>query len=97
MALPIVNTREDLDKLKETDRASFLEFTNYLSGTRKRKVDVAVYPDDYNTPGFEGDRIEPIWEEVESLYTIQRFGFETSADFDAYLNSTKNARSKSVK
>ena len=97
MALPIVNTREDLDKLKETDRASFLEFANYLSGTRKRMVDVAVRPDDYGTPGYDGDRIEPIWEEVESLYTIQMFGFETSADFDAYLNSTKNARSKSVK
>ena len=46
-----------------------------------RKQNVAVYPDNYDEPDYVGETIEPIWEDVEDLSTINRFGFNKS-DFD---------------
>lgn len=82
MALPVVNTREDLDALKETDMAQYLEFMAYLKGSMTRQQNVAVYPEGYGQPGYEGPTVEPIWDTVEDLSTIERFGF-TKADFEA--------------
>ena len=76
----IVNTREDLDHLKAVDTAAHAKFMDYLKGSMTRKQDVAVYPEGYNTPDYEGDKIEPQWQDVEDLSTIERFGF-TKADF----------------
>jgi len=39
------------------------------------KVNIAEYPENYGTPEYTGEVIEPIWEEVENLDTIIRFGF----------------------
>lgn len=51
-----------------------------LKGSMTRKQNVSDYPDGYGTPEYDGAVIDPIWEDVEDLSTIQRFGF-TKADF----------------
>lgn len=78
MALPIINTREDLDAAIGTPRHD--EFMAYLNGSMSRKQDTQVYPADYNKPEYTGPKLEPIWQDVEDLSTIERFGF-TKADF----------------
>lgn len=80
MALPVINTREDLEVLKETDPAQYLEFMAYLKGSMSRQQNVAEYPEGYGQPGYEGPTIDPVWETVEDLSTIERYGF-TKADF----------------
>jgi hypothetical protein len=57
------------------------EFMASLKGSMTRKQDVQVYPEGYNQPDYEGDKLEPIWEDVQDLNTIQRFGFNES-DFN---------------
>lgn len=78
MALPVINTREDLNALAKTNPEQFLEFMAYLKGTMSRMEDTAVYPEGYGQPGYEGDVIEPVWQTVEDLSTIKRFGFNKS-------------------
>jgi hypothetical protein len=74
----IINTRQDLDALIGTSEHE--EFMNLLKGSMTRKQDTQVYPDGYNQPDYSGEKLEPIWEVVEDLSIIQRFGF-TKADF----------------
>lgn len=69
----VINTREDLDAIAGTPE--HYEFIEALKGSMLRKQDVQVYPDGYGQPGYEGAILEPIWEEVEDLSTIERFGF----------------------
>lgn len=76
----VINTREDLEAIKDSNPAEYLKFMAYLKGSMTRKQDTAVYPDSYNTPDYDGDKIEPVWSDVEDLSTIERFGF-TKADF----------------
>ena len=74
----VINTREDLDALqgaKEYD-----DFMQILKGSMLRKQDIQVYPEGYNQPDYQGDKLLPVWEEVEDLSIITRFGF-TKADF----------------
>jgi len=73
-----INTREDLDAIAGTPEHA--EFMQALKGSMTRKQDVQVYPDGYNQPGYEGPKLEPIWEDVEDLSTIEQFGF-TKSDF----------------
>lgn len=68
----IINTREDLDSLNDTDKAQFIAL---LKGSMTRRQDSQVYPDDYNQPEYAGEVLEPIWIDVEDLRTIERFGF----------------------
>lgn len=74
-----INTREDLDAIQGTPEHT--EFMQFLKGTMTRKQDTAVRPDNYSDPDYDGEAIEPIWEQVEDLSTIERFGFSKS-DFD---------------
>lgn len=74
----VINTREDLDAVKGTPE--YDEFMAALKGSMTRKQDVQVYPDNYNDPEYDGETLEPIWEDVEDLSTIERFGF-TKEDF----------------
>lgn len=74
-----INTREDLDAIQ--GKPEHTEFMQFLKGTMTRKQDVAVRPDNYSDPDYDGDVIEPIWEDVEDLSTIERFGFSKS-DFE---------------
>lgn len=76
----VINTRADLDAIAGTPEHA--EFMQALKGSMIRKQDVQVYPDGYNQPGYEGPKLEPVWEDVEDLSTIQRFGF-SKADFKA--------------
>ena len=75
----IINTRVDLDAIAGTPEHA--EFMKSLKGSMTRKQDVQVYPEGYNMPGYEGPKLEPIWEEVEDLSTIERFGF-SKEDFN---------------
>jgi len=74
----IINTREDLDAIAGTPEHT--EFMAMLKGSMTRKQNIQVYPDGYNQPDYQGEKLEPIWEIVEDLSIIQRFGF-TKADF----------------
>lgn len=70
---PIINTREDLEALRGTSH--YVEFINSLKGSMTHRINVAEYPENYNTPDYDGPEIEAVWEEVENLETITRFGF----------------------
>lgn len=74
----IINTREDLDAISGTPEHT--EFMAMLKGSMTRKQNIQVYPDKYNQPDYQGEKLEPIWETVEDLSVIQRFGF-SKADF----------------
>lgn len=73
-----INTRDDLDAIQGTTEHD--EFMQFLKGTMTRKQDVAVRPDNYSDPDYDGEVIDPVWEDVEDLSTIERFGF-TKDDF----------------
>ena len=75
----IINTREDLDAIAGTPEHA--EFMNMLKGSMTRKQNVQVYPEGYSQPDYDGEKLEPIWETVEDLSIIQRFGFAKS-DFE---------------
>ena len=72
----IINTRADLDAIEGTTEHA--EFMRYLKGSMTRKQNVQAYPDGYGQPGYEGETLEPIWQEVEDLSTIEFFGFQKS-------------------
>ena len=46
-----------------------------LKGSMTLRRNVAVYPEGYGQTGYEGPAIEAVWEDVEDLSTIERFGF----------------------
>jgi hypothetical protein len=72
----VINTREDLDAIAGTQEYdSFMEF---LKGSMTRKQDIAVRPEGYGQPEYQGEIIPPVWSDVEDLSTIQRFGFSKS-------------------
>ena len=77
----IINTRQDLDAIQGTPE--YAEFMAALKGSMTRKQDVQVYPEGYNQPDYEGEKLEPIWQDVEDLSTIERFGFQKH-DFASY-------------
>jgi len=74
----VINTRADLDSIRGTQ--AHADFMAYLNGSMTQKKNVAIYPDGYGQPGYEGDTVNPVWEEVEDLSVIEQFGF-TKADF----------------
>ncbi len=78
MALPVINTREDLDNLVGTP--AHAEFMKYLRGSMMRKQDMQIYPKGYGMPNYKGPILTPMWQDVEDLSIIKRFGF-TKADF----------------
>ena len=69
----IINTRADLDAIQGTPE--HVEFMAALRGSMTRKQDIAVRPDNYSQPDYDGEVIAPIWSDVEDLRTIERFGF----------------------
>lgn len=74
----IINTREDLDAIAGTPEHE--QFMQILKGSMTRKQDVQAYPEGYNQPDYEGEKLEPIWTDVEDSSMIERFGF-TKEDF----------------
>jgi hypothetical protein len=75
----IINTRADLDAIAGTPEHT--QFMGFLKGSMTRKQDIAVRPDNYSQPDYDGEVIAPIWSDVEDLSTITRFGF-TKADLE---------------
>jgi hypothetical protein len=69
----IINTREDLDAIVGTPE--YNDFIVKLKGSMTRKQNVQVYPDGYNQPDYQGEKLDPIWIEIEDLSIIERFGF----------------------
>ena len=80
MQSPLINSREDLDALKESNPTAYAEFMQKLKCSMTHRQNVAVYPEGYGQPDYAGPAIEPIWEDVEDLSAVERFGF-TKADF----------------
>lgn len=78
MQSPLINTREDLDAIKESNPQAYSEFMQKLKGSMTRRTNTAVYPEGYGQPGYEGPAVEPVWETVEDLTTIKRYGFKKS-------------------
>lgn len=74
----IINTREDLDAIIGTPEHE--QFMQLLKGSMTRKQNIQVYPEGYNQPDYQGEKLEPIWTDIEDLSMIERFGF-TKADF----------------
>lgn len=74
-----INTRADLDAIQGTPE--YDEFMQFLKGSMTHRQDVQVYPDGYNQPDYQGEKLAPIWKDVEDLSTIERFGF-TKKDFN---------------
>ena len=68
-----INTRADLDKIKDTPEHT--EFMKMLKGSMIRQQDTQTYPDNYHEPAYVGEKLEPIWTDVEDLSNIERFGF----------------------
>lgn len=73
MALPVINTRADLDKIQGTPGHN--DFMLYLRGSMTRRVDTQAYPDGYGQPDYTGDTLAPVWADVEDLTTITGLGF----------------------
>ena len=73
MELRSINSREDLDSLAGTPQ--YAEFITLLKGSMTLRRNVAVYPDGYGQADYTGPVIDPVWEDVEDLSTIERFGF----------------------
>jgi hypothetical protein len=69
----VINTREDLDSIAGTPEHE--TFMAQLKGSMTRKQNVQVYPEGYGQPGYEGPTLDPIWQDVEDLSTIERFGY----------------------
>ena len=79
LARIIINTREDLDSIAGTpEHAQFMEL---LRGSMLRTIDSAVRPESYFMPDYNGEIIEPVWEQIEDFTTIGLFGFQKS-DFE---------------
>ena len=78
MASYVINTRADLDAIIGTPEHA--EFMARLKGSMTRKQDVQVYPEGYNDPSYDGPKLEPVWQDIDDLSTIEAFGF-TKADF----------------
>ena len=74
----IINSRADLDAIAGTPEHA--EFMKFLKGSMTRKQDIAVRPDGYGQPEYQGETIPPVWTDVEDLSTITAFGF-TKGDF----------------
>jgi hypothetical protein len=75
----VINTREDLDAIQGTKEHD--DFMEMLKGSMTRKQDTQTYPENYNQPDYEGEKLEPIWKDVEDLTVITAFGFKKS-DFE---------------
>ncbi len=73
-----INSRADLDNIQGTPEHT--EFMKMLKGTMTIRQDTQTYPSNYNRPDYDGEKLEPIWDDVEDLSTIERFGF-TKGDF----------------
>lgn len=68
-----INSRADLDAISGT--AEFAERIRALAGSMSIRTNIAVYPEGYGEPGYEGPDVEPVWDDVEDLTTIERLGF----------------------
>ena len=83
----IVQTRADLDALRETHPALYREQLIAILGSCSIRTNQAAYPDDYNSELQPGDAgyIAPLWVEIDDTATLRRLGFESRAALEAAL------------
>lgn len=72
----VINTKQDLMNLVDSNPQEALKQIEYLRGSTVKTVDVQVYPEDPNEP-----KPEPIFEQQEDLSTLNSFGL-TIEDLD---------------
>ena len=73
----IVNTRSDLDTLRQTDPAAYAAFVSGLAGALTRKGDIREYPAGYDRTLKAGDAgyLAPIIGDIADDEPAARFGF----------------------
>jgi hypothetical protein len=75
--MTIVNTRADLDALKQTDPAAYAAFIAQLKGSLTRKGDTREYPSNYDHSLKAGDPgyLAPVIGDIADDSSATRFGF----------------------
>lgn len=77
LAMPIVNSRADLDRLAAEDPAAYADFIARLQAACTVEVDTAEYPEDYDytlQPGDEG-YIAPVIVQIAVSAPAERYGY----------------------
>lgn len=72
-----INTRADLDALKQSDPAAYATFVAHLKGSLTRMADTQTYPTNYDhtlKPGETG-YLAPVMAEVADATEATRFGY----------------------
>ncbi len=78
----IINTRADLDSITGTPEHE--AFIRKLAGSMTYRQDTQTYPENYGQPDYTGEQLEPVWQDVEDLSTIERFGY-TRQEIEALI------------
>jgi hypothetical protein len=78
----IINSRADLEALQGTP--NWLPALRALRGTCTIRTDVAIYPAGYGMPGYNGETVEPQWQDVAHIAALDRFGL-TQPQLDAMI------------
>ena len=64
----IINTRNDLEALRQASGDDYRTALAALKDSMTTRVDVADHPE-------SGPNVEPVWQDVETLQSIERLGF----------------------
>lgn len=67
-----INTRADLEALQGTP--DYVDALRLLKGSLTVKMNVAVYPEGYGLPDYQGDPVDPVWADQECLESIVALG-----------------------
>lgn len=72
-----IATRQDLDAIAATNPAEHSRFLSLLRASLTSRIDVAEYPEGYDSTLTEGQAgyVPPAWQEVSTPETAARFGF----------------------
>ena len=75
--MSIIATRQDLDAIAATNPAEHARFISLLRASLTSRIDVAEYPEGYDSTLAEGQDgyIPPVWQEVSTPETAAHFGF----------------------
>ena len=85
--MKIVQTPDDLRELEQTNPAAYREQLVAILGASRVRMNLAEYPDDYDStlePGQDG-YIAPEWTEVDDDSTLERLGFASRGEVEALL------------
>ena len=69
-----INTKADLEALRGTPE--YADALRLLKGSLTVKMNVAIYPEGYGMPDYQGGPIDPVWEDQECLESIAALGLD---------------------